>query len=149
MSKPLRILIVEDEALLAMEMESLIQDAGHEVAGWATSARKARELAEKSEADVALVDIHLSDGPTGVEVAEYIATNHDSMVVFLTANPSRVPHDFSGALGVISKPYTVHGLNAALQFIEEGVRRPPPERSIPIGFELSPSIQREWRVRAA
>ncbi|TIU19091.1 MAG: response regulator, partial [Mesorhizobium sp.] len=44
MNEPLKVLIVEDEALLAMELESLVQDAGHSVVGWATSLAEAREV---------------------------------------------------------------------------------------------------------
>ncbi len=141
---PLRVLIVEDEALLAMELEGLIEDAGHRVVGWATSSKRARELVDTVEADLAFVDMHLSDGPTGAEVAAYIREHHASMVVFLTANPKRVPEDFAGAVGVIAKPYTMNGLMAALRYLYEGVRAPPPASQQPVGFTLSPTYRDRW-----
>lgn len=144
MSQPLRVIIVEDEALLAMELESLVEDAGHEVAGWATSLKEARDLIDAVAADVAFVDVHLADGPTGVDVAAYIRDSGKTMAVFMTANPKRIPPDFVGAVGVISKPYTVHGLSAALRYLEEGIRRPPPHRARPVGFTLSPSYDIAW-----
>ena len=70
MIEPLKVLIVEDEALLAMELESLVEEAGHSVVGWATSSAEAKAMVDSTEADIAFVDIHLTDGPTGVEVAE-------------------------------------------------------------------------------
>ncbi|KQZ15877.1 response regulator [Mesorhizobium sp. Root554] len=144
MLKPLKVLIVEDEALLAMELESLIEDAGHEVVGWATSSSEARELIDTVDADIAFVDIHLTDGPTGVDVAEYIVGKDNSMVVFMTANSKRIPENYAGAVGVIAKPYTMAGLNSALRYLQEGVREPPPVSTCPTGFTLSPDYQSAW-----
>ncbi len=144
MMEPLNVLIVEDEALLAMELESLIEDAGHKVVGWATSSTEAREMADGIDADVALVDIHLTDGPTGVEVADHIRQGKRSVVVFMTANPKRIPGHFSGAIGVIAKPYTTSGLMSALRYLQEGVRRPPPQCALPAGFTLSPDYAVQW-----
>ena len=142
--EPLRVLIVEDEALLAMELEALVEDSGHTVVGWATSLTEARDLVDTVEADIAFVDVHLTDGPTGVSVAEYIAEKKASMVVFMTANPLRIPESFAGAVGVIAKPYTMHGLEAALRYLQEGVRAPPPISRLPVGFTLSPRYKTDW-----
>ena len=67
-----------------------------------------------------------------------------STVVFMTANPKRIPDHFAGAVGVIAKPYTMQGLTAALRYLQEGVRRPPPATPRPVGFTLSPSYQFAW-----
>lgn len=144
---PLNVMIVEDEALLAMELESLVEDAGHKVVGWATSSEEAFGMVDALDADLAFVDIHLTDGPTGVAVAEYIARTKHAMVVFMTANPKRVPEHFAGAVGVIAKPYTMNGLMAALQFLQEGVRRPPPVSKLPVGFTLAPAYTASWPTR--
>lgn len=144
MLKPLKVLIVEDEALLAMELESLIEDAGHEVVGWATSSKEAHELIDALEADITFVDIHLTDGPTGIEVGEYASGKENSIVVFMTANSRRIPENYAGAVGVIAKPYTIAGLNSALRYLQEGVREPPPVSTRPSGFTLSPNYQLAW-----
>jgi len=143
-NEPLKVLIVEDEALLAMELEALVEDAGHTVVGWATSSSQAREMVDGLTADIAFVDVHLTDGPTGVDVARYIAEKKSSMVVFITANPKRIPDNFAGAVGVIVKPYTMHGVTAALRYLHEGVRRPPPVSTLPVGFTLSPGYHSAW-----
>lgn len=140
----MRVLIIEDEALLAMELEGLVEEAGHTVVGWATSSSEAHTLVDSVEADLAFVDIHLSDGPTGVDVARYITGQKCSMAVFMTANPKRIPENFAGAVGVIAKPYTIHGLMAALQYLHEGVRHPPPASALPIGFTLAPPYRTSW-----
>ncbi len=144
MIEPLKVLIVEDEALLAMELESLVEEAGHDVVGWATSSAEARTMVDTTDADIAFVDIHLTDGPTGVDVAEYIGERRNSMVVFMTANPKRIPEHFAGAIGVIVKPYTMNGLASALRYLQEGVRRPPPVSVLPAGFTLSPDFKTVW-----
>ena len=144
MTKPLKVLIVEDEALLAMELESLVEEAGHRVVGWAMSSDEAKTMVDANDADIAFVDINLSDGPTGVEVAEYIRQSGQPMVVFMTANPKRIPENFAGAVGVISKPYTMNGLMSALRYLQEGVRRPPPVSALPAGFTLSPDFAAVW-----
>ena len=144
MSEPLKVLIVEDEALLAMELESLVEEAGHQVVGWATSSTEAKAMVETTDADIAFVDIHLTDGPTGVEIAEHIRESQRSVVVFMTANPKRIPDHFAGAVGVITKPYTMNGLVSALRYLQEGVRRPPPVSVLPAGFTLSPAYQSVW-----
>ena len=149
MTEPLKVLIVEDEALLAMELESLVEEAGHSVVGWATSSSEAKSMVESTDADIAFVDIHLTDGPTGVEVAEYIGRKKSSMVVFMTANPKRIPDHFAGAIGVIAKPYTMNGLTSALQYLQEGVRRPPPVSTRPAGFTLSPAFETVWAPSVA
>ena len=116
MTMPLRILIVEDERLIAMQLEDDIHDAGHEVVGSAMSSLEAIRLGESTAPHLALVDIHLADGPTGIEVARRLA-RPESVVVFMTSNVKRIPEDFAGAAGVMNKPVSTHALQAALTFI--------------------------------
>jgi len=144
MPDPLKVIIVEDEALLALELETLVEDAGHEVVGWATSLKEVRKLMDNSDADVAFVDLQLADGPTGMEAARHIRETDRSVVVFMTANPRWLPEDLAGAVGVISKPYTMNGLMTALRYLHEGIRRPPPVTARPVGFTLSPSYAAAW-----
>ena len=118
--KPLRILIVEDEFLIAMELESLLQDAGHDVVGIAASSVEALALGRDLAPDLAFVDIHLTDGPTGVDVARHLATQHQVTVLFVTANTKRIPEHFAGAQGVIAKPYTERGVREALAYVTAG-----------------------------
>ena len=103
MTDALRVMIVEDEALLLMQMENLIEDEGHSVVGTAMSSEEAILVAEAVEPDVMFVDVHLLDGPTGVDIARRFRDRKNMMVVFLTANAQRIPGDFEGAAGVIAK----------------------------------------------
>lgn len=148
--RPLRILIVEDEALLAMDIEAMIEDSGHEVVGEAASLTEVRDLSGLAEPDVAFVDIQLAGGSSGLDVAAFIHAHwQDTAVVFLTANPKKIPQDFAGAKGVIPKPFSRSGLIAAMRYLEEGLRRPPPVSAQPRSFLPSPEVQAEWDVHAA
>ena len=138
MAEALRVMIVEDEALLLMQMENLIEDEGHEVVGTAMSSEEALRVAEDVRPDVVFVDIHLLDGPTGIDIAQKFRDRTDIMVVFLTANAQRIPGDFAGAAGVISKPLSQAGIAGAIRYITECVRRPPPVSPLPFEFTLSP-----------
>ncbi len=113
----LRILIVEDEILIALELESLLQDAGHEVVGIAASSDEALALGADLGPDLAFVDIHLADGPTGVEAARRLSRESGITVLFMTANAKRIPDDFVEAHGVIAKPYTERGVLQALDYV--------------------------------
>jgi two-component system, response regulator PdtaR len=128
---PLRILIVEDEILIALELESLLQDAGYDPVAIAANSAEAVALGRSLRPDIAFVDIHLADGPTGAEVARALAQGGETKVLFMTANAKRVPSDLAGAWGVISKPYTERIVLDALRFVEERlgrIREGRPER---------------------
>jgi two-component system, response regulator PdtaR len=113
----LRILLVEDQFLIAKQLEAIVVGAGHRVVGIATTRDEGCELAMREKPDMAFVDVSLADGPTGGEVAKYITDNCTARVVFTTANRRRLPEDLFGAIGVVDKPYTSNGLLAALNFI--------------------------------
>lgn len=141
--KRLRVFIVEDEVLLQLQLEMYLEDAGHEVAGVAASSREALAAVAVSAADVALVDVHLADGPTGIEVGRQMA-DKGLPVLFLTANAARLPEDFSGAIGVLGKPYTQAALADTLDFLVAAVVNPPPTRSVPDALTLAPSFSARW-----
>ena len=142
--RPLRVLIVEDEAPLAMQLEAFLTDAGHEVVGWATSSSEAMEMYQRTRPDLAFIDLHLADGNTGLDVAREIRASDHSMVVFITANVSMVPEDFAGAIGVIGKPYSLQGIGSALKYLHEGIVAPPPEGVLPRSLTLAPDYRERW-----
>ena len=144
---PLSILVVEDHALVAMELEAIIEEAGHVTAGWAIDAREAEKIVATLPRlpDLAFVDVNLGDGPSGVEVAERLR-RHDVEVVFVTANPKRLAEDMHGAIGIMAKPYSAGGVLAALSYLHDGVRDPPPTLDLPPGLTLSPRYERHWKL---
>ena len=104
-SPDLRVMIVEDQALLAMELELVVAECGCHVIGAAMDMAGAFAIAERDRPDLALIDLNLLDGMTGPQIAERLVNEFGSAVVFLTANPEQIPEGFVGALGVVSKPF--------------------------------------------
>ena len=108
-----RILIVEDQPLIALCLEEAVIELGYKPAGMASTKAKAIALGE--HADVALVDVNLMDGPTGPEIGETLAQK-DVSVVFMTANPEALGDGVPGTLGVISKPMMDIEMIEAIQY---------------------------------
>ncbi len=84
-----RILVIEDEALVARDIQSRLRQLGHEVLGLAHSPRQALQLAAELEPELLLCDIHLKDEIDGIEVARRITSERDIPVIFLTAYSDR------------------------------------------------------------
>ena len=145
MSRPaLDVLIVKDEMLLAIELEHLIAEAGCHPLGCAMSSDEAVALAEQLKPDLALVDVHLSDGPTGVDVARKIADDCGGVALFMTANVKRLPDDFAGACGVIGKPYSEHGVKTALSYLAHCLLEGQVPGPVPAGLTLAPAYAERW-----
>lgn len=142
---PLSILIVEDEALLAMDIEAMVEDSGHRVVAEAASLHDVEAIDPATRFDLAFVDIQLAKGTNGLDVCQLIRRRWpDAFVIFVTANPRKVPDDFCGGHGVIPKPFSRNGLMAAMRYIEEGVCDPPPTSPQPASFTASPAFAASW-----
>ncbi len=142
MDEPLRIMIVEDEALLMMQLEASIEAEGHDIVGTAMSAGEAIAIARMVEPDVAFIDLQLLDGPTGIFVARHLRGTEKTMFVFITANATRLPEDYEGAAGVVSKPFSQAGITATIRYLHQCVRRPPPTMAAPAELKIAPGFQR-------
>lgn len=130
-------MIVEDQALLAMELELVLGEAGCDVVGCAMDTAGALAVAGRERPDLALIDVNLLDGLTGPQIAHRLVTEFQCAVVFLTANPEQIPEGFAGALGAVSKPFDEATIQAvvvfARQFIRHSILGEPPRR-----FRLAP-----------
>ena len=115
-----RVLIVEDEILVALDLEDALVGLGYEVVGIAADTREAIRLA--GNADVALVDVNLRDGQTGVSIGMYLSQKHGVQVLFLTANPSQLGAGVPGAVGSLGKPCEVDAIHAAIEFAADSQR---------------------------
>lgn len=118
-----RVLVVEDEIFVAIEVESVVREMGHVPAGIAADSRDAMELAR--EADIALVDLNLRDGPTGLAVGRSLA-RRGLTVMYMTANPSQLGDGVPGTLGVLPKPVNDNELKSAIRFVAAVHRRDHP-----------------------
>jgi DNA-binding NarL/FixJ family response regulator len=144
---PCRVLIVEDEIFVAIEVESVLQDLGCLPIGIAAESRTAMDLAK--DAEIALVDLNLHDGPTGIDIGSKLAARGVT-VMFMTANPAQLGDGVPGALGVLPKPVNSQELKSAIQYViavhkrEHPVQVRPPRRlklfDLPLGgLEAQPA----------
>ena len=82
----MRILIVEDDAIIAMYLAMLIADFGHTVCGTADSASGAMDQAADRRPDLGLMDIRLANGSSGIDAARELHARHGLRCIFLSAN---------------------------------------------------------------
>jgi DNA-directed RNA polymerase specialized sigma24 family protein len=82
-----RVLIIEDEAIIALDLENLVLELGHNVVGIATTRDDAVRMAHQRRPELILTDIKLADGSSGVDAAMAIVKDLDVPVVFITAYP--------------------------------------------------------------
>ena len=137
---PLNVLIIEDEAILVMDMEAAIEEAGHRVIADVASFDDLKSLTPKFVPDLAFVDINLAKGSNGLDASRLVRERWaQTCIVFVTANPKKVPVGHAGSHGVIAKPFTRIGLIAALSYLSESICDPPPKFSEPTSFKAFPN----------
>lgn len=108
-----KVLIVEDEIFVALEIEQIVEDAGFTVGAIAVDREAA--LAAAMDCDIALVDLNLRDGPTGPSIGLELASRYGVQVIYVTANPAQIGAASEVALGVITKPFRAHSIAATLR----------------------------------
>jgi DNA-binding response OmpR family regulator len=123
-----RILIVEDEMLVALELRSMLRDLGYEAVGIAPDLPTARGYFAQ-DIDLALVDLNLRDGLTGPEIGATLGAKGVT-VLFVTANPRLLGNGIAGAIGVITKPTDEDMVRSAVTYalaVREGqpAKAPP------------------------
>jgi len=108
----MKILIVEDEALVAMAMKDYLASAGHIIVGQADDFDTAVTLAAETQPDLALVDVNLVDGDSGIEVASKLTKQRvPCLMVTSNCNPM---HALDGAVGCLQKPVSPSALLQAV-----------------------------------
>ncbi|MAK64903.1 MAG: response regulator [Maricaulis sp.] len=85
-----RVLIIEDEPIVALDIEAIVSDAGHDVEGVARTQREAVDLFRASDIGLVLADIQLADGSSGIDAVNDILADQDVPVIFITAFPERL-----------------------------------------------------------
>ena len=103
-----RVMIIEDEAIIAMDLQTAVSEMGHEVTGVARTHREAVALASKDTPDLILADIQLADNSSGIDaVKEIMVALPDVPVVFITAFPERLlTGERPEPAFLITKPYS-------------------------------------------
>jgi CheY-like chemotaxis protein len=84
------VMIIEDEPIIAMDLEALLDSLGHRVTGVARTEKEAIHLASTKRPGLILADIQLADGSSGIDAVNRILQNLDVPVIFITAFPERL-----------------------------------------------------------
>tara|TARA_R110002073_G_scaffold68208_1_gene169458 strand:- start:1820 stop:2302 length:483 start_codon:yes stop_codon:yes gene_type:complete len=123
---PLRVMIVEDDFLVAMTIEQAIRGAGMEVVGIAPTRKKALALCQAERPDFATMDINLRGDQVGIQVALEIAERFDVRSLFISAytgdKARMAAADPANPFGWVDKPFTTHHLMSRLTRVADSLR---------------------------
>ena len=110
-----RVMIIEDEPIIAVDIESIVLGMGHEAVGIADTRRTAVALAAETEPDLVLADVQLADGSSGIKAVEEILGAMSVPVVFITAYPERLlTGDRPEPTYLVTKPFRPESVEAAI-----------------------------------
>jgi CheY-like chemotaxis protein len=122
--KEMRILVVEDEAIIALEMEAMLESLGHTVVAIAGSEAEALRLSRSKHPNLILMDVRLGRGGDGINAARTILEQMPVTVVFCSAyarDPgTRARMEEIQPAGILSKPLLQSELKEALERLSPG-----------------------------
>ena len=132
----MRILIVEDEPLIAMCLEDALLHAGHQVVGIANDSEEADRLAHEEHPTIALVDVDLRRRREGLQIARDLRSQGIAPV-FVTGQVQLARDNSDFAVGVIGKPFEPNDVVDAIEVVDCQLRGgSPPPPTVPAAFEL-------------
>jgi two-component system, response regulator PdtaR len=100
----LRLLVVEDEPFIGLHLVMIAEELRFNVDGPAPDAASALRLAALNPPDIAIVDVNLTDGPTGPAIAAHLAATFGTAVLIVSANPEAVTQGEGGVAAILTKP---------------------------------------------
>ena len=121
--KPYKVLIVEDELIIALSLKKELEQEGYQVMGVASSADDAVNTAREQKPDIILMDILLKGTKTGLEAAHEIVDFLKTKFIFLTGNIYMIDQDersLNTDYSVLGKPVNHNELKDAIQIIFSG-----------------------------
>jgi CheY-like chemotaxis protein len=132
----LKVLIVDDDLMLADNLEEILLSGGYSVCGIACTVAEAISLGREQHPDLGVVDLRLSDGGFGTEVATALRRVGNFGVLYSTGNPEHPLLDHAEGEGCITKPYMAAALLAALRIVSDQKNHVPLSTRLPKGFRL-------------
>lgn len=139
----MKILIVEDEATIAELVVEHLEAAGHTIIGPATTADEALDLCRRHVPDLAILDINLEDGSSGIEVARSLCARWGPVAIFASGEGLVARQARDLALGHLGKPYEMRALLQSVETIA-AIRRKGAWQQMPSGFEPFPHPEAAW-----
>jgi DNA-directed RNA polymerase specialized sigma24 family protein len=133
------VLIIEDEPVIAADIEALVRELGHEVVDIAATRKEAIDAALRKRPGLVLADIQLADGSSGIDAVKDILSRFDVPVIFITAFPERLlTGERPEPTFLITKPFQPETVKAAIGqalFFHPARERKAPEA----GLQSSPA----------
>ncbi|MGH6957403.1 MAG: response regulator [Caulobacteraceae bacterium] len=109
------VLIIEDEPVIAADIEALVRELGHNVSDVVATRQEAVDAANRAAPGLVLADIQLADGSSGVDAVRDILAEHDAPVIFITAFPERLlTGERPEPTFLITKPFQPETVKAAI-----------------------------------
>lgn len=109
------VVIIEDESVIALHLESLVSELGHSVVGIAATQKDAVDIVRRERPGMILADIQLADNSSGIDAVKEILAEQDVPVIFITAYPERL---LTGARPeptyLVTKPFMPETVKAAI-----------------------------------
>jgi CheY-like chemotaxis protein len=109
------VLIIEDEPVIAADIEALVKELGHDVLDIAATRKEAADAVARRTPGLVLADIQLADGSSGIDAVKDILAHFDVPVIFITAFPERLlTGERPEPTFLITKPFQPETVKAAI-----------------------------------
>ena len=135
-----RVLIVEDELMIADMIEETLVQHGYEVCGIARTVADAVALIRRHDPDLAVIDLRLADGGLGTEIIAQLSPVGRPGVLYATGNISQIKLTAANGDACLAKPYRSADLLRSLEIVEEIVATGTASPPFPRGFQLLPMV---------
>lgn len=108
-----------------MQLEEILESAGHHIVGVVQDLASLNRV--NAAPEVALVDLNLRDGLTGMKIAHELSEKHGTKIVYVTANPDQLDDVCRTAVGILQKPFSGNTVLDAVAFAHSDSSGPVPE----------------------
>ncbi|MGB5369146.1 MAG: response regulator [Flavobacteriaceae bacterium] len=118
MEQPIRILIVEDNVIIADDMQSMLEEIGYEIVDNVIVYEQAEEVLKTQEVDLVLIDIILASDKTGIDLGKHIRENYNIPFIFVTSNSDRATVENAKTVkpnGYLVKPFEQQDLYTSIE----------------------------------
>lgn len=118
MEQPIRILIVEDNVIIADDMQSMLEEIGYEIVDNVIVYEQAEEVLKTKQVDLVLIDIILASSKTGIDLGKHIREKYNIPFIFVTSNSDRATVENAKTVkpnGYLVKPFEQQDLYTSIE----------------------------------
>lgn len=118
MEQPIKILIVEDNVIIADDMQSMLEEIGYEIVDNVIVYEQAEEVLKNNEVDLVLIDIILASDKTGIDLGQHIREKYNIPFIFVTSNSDRATVENAKSVkpnGYLVKPFEQQDLYTSIE----------------------------------